>query len=619
MMEAAALDCGDASRRSQSLRRKERWLAPPQSRAALLVFAILAATNAFATTSTSAITGRVLSGGVPATGVTVTVTSTALQGERTTVTTRNGRFWLTALPPGRYDVTFSRAKLQTLTRRVLVELSRVSRADAVLEPSEDEESITSTALPLTVADTTVINSHFSDETLDRLPMPRHPYSAAFISPGPIYGLYTFVNDAVALSGEMGVESLEQLTILRAALPADYEGAVVADVKTRSGGEDYFFSLRDTITSSDWISTDFPSFKAHDHGVEHNVELNAGGRIIKEKLWFFLGGWNGSETLYGDRTGYEAKLTWQAAPAHNLMLFLSEAQLTREFFSSDSTVAALRYTGTAGPRWTTEAVLSRATASRSPVLQPLPLPRFRSDFLFARTTYVTGDHILSAGGTATSNELDDTAAFFINDRWRIQRFTFNLGARHEHDELSPRLAAAFDVRGNGRQAVIASLSDYANPLESVREITLGFATAVGTTGSIRVDAFSRDHGQGEHRGAMGEFRYSLFDRFHTGASYTWLRTGPELGNIDSAHAANAWAGVDIPLGEHEVGITAMQHYRSAIAEAYDTSLQTDLALRYSLPVARIRLTLAADARNLFDHRADIFSLGRSFDGWLRLRL
>ncbi len=299
------------------------------------------------------------------------------------------------------------------------------------------------------------------------------------------------------------------------------------------------------------------------------------------------------------------------------MFFTEAQIGTPLFSPDSTVASLRYTGTAGPRWTTEAVASRATSGNSPVPQPLPIERFRSDSLFLKTTYVTGDHILSAGGHAASNDFEDTPAFFVNDRWRIQRVTFNVGARREFDRLSPRLAATYDVRGNGRQSINASLSDYANPLRSVREVTLGFATAVGTTGSIRVDAFSRNLGIGKDRGVAGEFRYSLFDRFHTGASYTWSE--PAVFSLGAEHIADAWAGVDIPLGEHELGITAMEHFRSRLSDSQESHLQTDLALRYSLPVSRVRVTAALDTLNVFDRRQHIFSVGRSFAGWIRVRL
>src|ERR1043165_1863048 len=117
---------------------------------------VLLAPTVSASTTSSAITGRVMIGDAPASGVTVTATSAALMQPRTTMTGARGTYWLGELPPGLYDVTFSHPGATTLTRRAKVELARVAHADAKLEPNADEESVTSTATQLSVADTTAI-------------------------------------------------------------------------------------------------------------------------------------------------------------------------------------------------------------------------------------------------------------------------------------------------------------------------------------------------------------------------------------------------------------------------------------------------------------------------------
>src|SRR5580765_3106061 len=58
-------------------------------------------------------------------GVTVTVTSPALQGPRSTVTDKDGIFAIRALPPGDYQVKFELNGFATLTRNATVPLGLV--------------------------------------------------------------------------------------------------------------------------------------------------------------------------------------------------------------------------------------------------------------------------------------------------------------------------------------------------------------------------------------------------------------------------------------------------------------------------------------------------------------
>src|SRR4051812_25606573 len=84
---------------------------PPSTVIRLPVLAILFlfAIPAHATITTSAITGRVTSANTPAANVTVTATSTSMLAPRIVTTSARGTYWIGALAPGEYDITFSRA------------------------------------------------------------------------------------------------------------------------------------------------------------------------------------------------------------------------------------------------------------------------------------------------------------------------------------------------------------------------------------------------------------------------------------------------------------------------------------------------------------------------------
>lgn len=579
---------------------------------------LLASLQAFATAAPSSLSGRVTTGGAAAAGVTVTATSPALQGQRTTVTTANGRYWLTALPPGEYDVTFSRAGMQTLIKRAVVQVGRVARVDAALEPSEDEESVTSTAIVIGVADTTAITSHFDDRTLDRLPIAREAVSAAFLSTAGFS--LVLQDDAFTYPADVdNQEALEQLTVLRGALPAEYDFAPpLIHARTRSGGEDFHVSLRDTLTSDAW-SADLPI--AAEEGVQQLIEAGAGGRLMPERLWFFAAAMYGSELYAGDRRGFLGKLTAQPAAEHHLTALYDHTVIDPQF-ELQTQLATVHYTGTVGPRWTNDAVLSRAAFDQTDAPTDIGIPTFERDTLFAKSTYVLGtrfgDHILTGGAQQTDDVFHQGTAFFAGDRWIWDRMIVNLGVRHENDRFLPRAAASFDLRGDGRHAIQATFSDYQFGVTPGRELTVGYATALGNGGSARIDGIRRDFGPVAVRNVQFELRYSLFDRLQVAANYVW-RDNEDIPSIGPNSVANAWLTVALPLGTHELAITALERFQSAIEPFADTAFVTDFALRYALPIRSLGLTLAVDVTNVFDQHEHVIAPGRSARGWVRLRL
>jgi hypothetical protein len=452
---------------------------------------------AHASLTVTALTGRVVAADAPAAGVTVTISSAALQQPRTTTTNATGMYWFDALPPGTYEVTFSRAGLTSLARPALVELGRVARADARLEPSEEDESVTSTANPIQVAQTTAITTHFDDAELERLPLQDDRVSAARLAPGGSRNRVSFDEAPFVRRVFVGREAVEQLTVFRGALPVEIGAAGATVARTRSGGEEFSLALRHT----------------YDHGRGHVFESASGGRIVPQRLWFFASGWG------GEHDGVSVKFTGQPAAAHNLVA----AYLHADGLS----VPSLHYTGVLNERLTVEAIAGRDANG------------------VARVSYWTGNHVLRAG----VSEDEGATAIFVTDRWSYGALTLDAGLRRDDEQTAPRVGLTYDVARNGRHAVAASFGDYAGRM---RMLTAGYTGAVGSTGIARIDLLRRERDGHSVHEAQLEARYSLFGRLYTGGSLTWSE-----GN--RGERGNAWLGGTLPVGEHELGATLLERY------------------------------------------------------------
>ena len=97
----------------------------------LVVFSLvlLVGVSAFAqgTGTRSSLSGIVTTGGKPLPGVSVTVSSPALQGTRTTVTGEGGGYNFSSLPPGMYIVTMELEGMQKDGDLSTDELDRVEK------------------------------------------------------------------------------------------------------------------------------------------------------------------------------------------------------------------------------------------------------------------------------------------------------------------------------------------------------------------------------------------------------------------------------------------------------------------------------------------------------------
>lgn len=543
-------------------------------RASGLALFLIIATLASADVTTSALTGRVRIGDAPAAGVTVKAESPALQHPRTTFTSPRGTYWLEALAPGEYEVTFTLAGHTTHTRTAIVQLGRVARADATLEPSDDEETVTSTATSVDAASTTAITTHFDDAFLDKLPQGRD--SSGRLIPDPSFGGWEETDDVPFFSSQ-AEDLIEEVTVFRGGSAAEYEliSGTVLETRTRHGREDFFGSLRGTP----W----------DDSRSSNSLEGTAGGRILPQRLWFFAAGWGN-----GFSRGANAKLHLQLGAAHHLDANVTTGRFdpsTDRFFNNRS---SLRHTMVAGPYFSAETEAATTAYGRD---QGFRKTRYEADFLSSRASYVipaaSGDHVVTASLRHWEGDGGESRAYSLADRWSTTHWVVSAGAQYESrwsEELMPRIAVNFDPAGDGRQAFAGSWGRH-----GFGDLTtIGYAAAFGSSGAMRVDLLRRDEGLDDITHSLQvDARYRLFNRFETGATGSLTDGRVSVGGV-----ANVWLGLSLPVLGNEFGITVFERARKPYDRSDDTKVQTDLALRYSMSFARVAVTIAADGADLF---------------------
>jgi outer membrane receptor protein involved in Fe transport len=272
---------------------------------------LLVAAGAFAQGTTGALTGTVSQAGSNLPGVTVTIASPKLQGTRTTVTNEQGDYSFSAIPPGPYKVTFSLSGLTDVVKNATVNLVETTRLDADMKMSAVSEAITVTANQVSVMETPQVQTNYKQETVNRLPMARNPVAQAALSPGVTAGvngntisgamsydnLY-LVNGAVVNENLRGQphalyieDAIQETTVLTGGISAEFgrfTGGVVSAI-TKSGGNDFSGSVRDTLDNPKWTAKSFSTQPTPVDHTNNTYEETLGGRIIRDRIWFFVAG------------------------------------------------------------------------------------------------------------------------------------------------------------------------------------------------------------------------------------------------------------------------------------------------------------------------------------------
>jgi hypothetical protein len=296
-------------------------------RTVLLAIGLIAfAAGASAQTTTGTISGRVIdSQGLAVPGATVTATSTNLQGAREVVTSANGDYILTLLPPGAYTVAVALPGFQTQTRSVVLAPTQVLPLEVTLDPAGLQTDVTVVGRTNdALTQTAQIATNFSQELMSTLPTSRdlnaillmapnvHPTGPAgsFSFGGSVSYENLFLLNGVSINENIRgqafdlyiEDAIQETTVANGGVSAEFgrfSGGVV-NVITKSGGNQFSGSFRDSLNNDKWrtltpFETDpvrFTPGVSADPRIENVVptyEYTFGGPGLRDKLWFFTSG------------------------------------------------------------------------------------------------------------------------------------------------------------------------------------------------------------------------------------------------------------------------------------------------------------------------------------------
>src|SRR4051812_23183352 len=250
-------------------------------------------------------------------GVTVTVTSPALQGPRSVVTDAQGLFSIPALPAGTYTIKFELSGFQTIERQTTVALGLTVDQNVSMRPAGVSETVQVVAeTPAPIA-TPVVGANLKHEEIEALATPRTLQGIATLAPAVsenspnagqlvINGAFAFdnifmvngvdVNDNLFANPQnLFIEdAIAETQVLTSGISAEYgrfSGGVVNAI-TKSGGNSFTGSGRINFLNSAWADeTPFEKTRGitRPDKLQETYEGTFGGPIMRDRLWFFSAG------------------------------------------------------------------------------------------------------------------------------------------------------------------------------------------------------------------------------------------------------------------------------------------------------------------------------------------
>ncbi|MCJ7440239.1 MAG: TonB-dependent receptor, partial [Thermoanaerobaculaceae bacterium] len=262
----------------------------------------------FAQNPTGTLTGHVTDGKTALPGVTVTISSPNMQGTRTAVTTVAGDYILNFLPPGEYKVRFELQGFQTLETTIKLSAAQTSKLDAEMPAATVAEEVTVTGTYETIAASGTAATTFEKSLINKLPIAKDLNASVLLtagvnSNGPNAGISIagsqsyenlfMVNGVVVNENLRGQplplyieDAIQETTTSVSAVSAEYgrfSGGVV-NTLTKSGGNEFHASLRDTMNNQMWVGVTPITTAVRDDKILNTYEATLGGYVFTDKLW-----------------------------------------------------------------------------------------------------------------------------------------------------------------------------------------------------------------------------------------------------------------------------------------------------------------------------------------------
>ena len=250
-------------------------------------------------------------------GVTVTVSSPALQGAREVTTGADGGYLVRALPPGDYTLEFAKAGFGIVMTMFPVPVGLAVEYDVTLQAAGKTENVEVSAEAPAAMPAPAAGAHITQGLVEQLAVARTLSGIAELSPGltnvtpnanqvSINGAFAFDNIFLVNGVDVGdnllgspfslfiEDAIQEVQTLTSGISAEYGrfGGGVINAVTRSGGNTFSGDLRVNFSNPSWSTeTPFEVSRAvtHPDALGKSYEGVFGGPIAVDRLWFFGAG------------------------------------------------------------------------------------------------------------------------------------------------------------------------------------------------------------------------------------------------------------------------------------------------------------------------------------------
>lgn len=261
----------------------------------------------------------------PLPGVNVTISSSNIMGDRTTVTDANGRYRFPALRPGVYSVKAELQGFNTVVRtdiRLHTTIRLTADFTMAIATIEEEVTVVAESPTVDVKTSETASVTLTDELLRAMPTSQFVTGIVNLAPGVdgnvAYGAsggtgIAYQMDGVDVSDPEGGTAwvfldynvIEEAKIMGIGLNAEYGAftGVIFNTITKSGGNEFSGHAEIISQSTErkflgidnfWTTDNNQAYIEDNEGLTSPIQglwdssFHLGGPFIKDKLWFFLG-------------------------------------------------------------------------------------------------------------------------------------------------------------------------------------------------------------------------------------------------------------------------------------------------------------------------------------------